>query len=628
MQSTSHMLHFHSTTANATGCKINLKISIKSVDIAPKTTITIDRSANIINTESICSHIRNYSQNRVCKIKLTTPKNYLNVTTHLDFLGQSAPRCHQFAVSVFDHGQTVTFFNYTTDEDNTFLYKSNQQLPSVTFNEHNIPLTEHSNPIFLRHETCEPRSQRYVSTTNTVILAVFLDTSYVDWKDINLQVVAHETTCQAFTQFPLQHRFRKRLVESNTVVSDPLVSLDDIDIDFDMFASRMLSASDDTSLMYGIGIYLRKAQVTYLAHTHEDGEFLVVVRKQRAHCFVYQYIHDIYYNNWRDRTDYYISLSIYEEDHNNNKLSSGLISLYFYRSPIYIWRDNTADQHENISDILIHLQSNTIHRMRWTHFKLHRQYLIEATCFSQTEQCENFSAWYGNTTKTQIPWNNIPSHDIKTMLYCYKHGSVHLTGCKNNRTYVHLMTGNTVNCLKIFIAPKVDIHYWFIIPLNNRVILMSYNNQCIPTLYSDKVWFTKIYPDVTTLSWDVLPNIEIGYFGNPLFESPLIIDINRTMHSVKAKQLCSVDVEVSSAASISMYDRWNLVDDTYIIMNATGPMSWNQAEEACHDLGLEMIELSNDASEKIFLSVLLEKKIMSLPVAIFMAPTITKVSPS
>ena len=630
MKSQTHMLrvHFRSRTTEMKNC--NITVHIVSNDIAPMVTVEVTNHSIIIESEGECHPYmmnKNASDSRLCILRLTALDWYLNVTMNLNFAGQSAPRCHAFAASVFDEGQTMRFFEFNNDKR---LYDFGKA-EIVKFEGDEIPLTNHKNPVFLRHELCQSRSIRYVSTTNTVLLVVYLDSSAVSWSDVNLHLFVTKTKCQAFTQFPLSHNFKKQLVENNTYSEVPLFRIGDVDTDIYHYAA--LALTKPHADIYGIAIYLRNSQVTYYKGKI-GSEFSVIVRKNIQYCFIYQYIHDIYYNNWLNNLSYYISLTIVDSHNIHTKFTSSVIPVYLSRT--HTWLDNRSKEFRYpvwtlVQNAFQYLKNNIKHNRHWYGLRIYqKQFFIELTCPTQFQQCLDIAGWY-NVSSRVILWHDVSFVNLTMIRKCYTFGSIVTNMCDTADpaygVYMKPILAHNLECEMFSVTPISNIHYWFVTPLYNRVILISYVNSCMSIPYTDKVTVTRLFPIPTTLTWQGLPNIEIGHSGNPLIAAPTIINIHRTMSPFeKYKHINSIQIDISSPPSLSMASKWILRNNSYTIIKSSGKLSWKEAEHSCRSQNLDIYDTLADAEEKIIVWLLLERRIMTIPIAIFTGPTLSTVS--
>ena len=623
MESTAHIMRLHFHISTILGCGYSLSVRCLSIDIVNVKTIPIINFSHSIDSESECVSIMRKPFDRICILRLTTVDWYLNVTMQLNFSGQSAPRCNTFAASVFDQGETLSFFEY---QEIPSFYKVDKAL-FVQYEGDAIPLTDHSNPLFLRDELCESRTIRYVSTTHAVLLVVYLDAHNVRWDDIQLQVMACQTRCQAFTQFPLEDQYRNRVIENNTVTEELLFQLDNMEHTFNHVASLVLAITEDVRVIYGIGFYLRNAQVTY--YRRPGAEFFqLVILKHPSSCFVYQYIHDIYYNNWLMRPDYYINLMISEKLGIHGTLASSFIHLHIYRSEI--WLDDKTENYKFSKKYrkLAKLENNAHHIQRWTDLKLYgHDFLVELICFPQGEECHNVSSWYKKSSVV-IPWHHLDLKTVKQLTYCFQHGSVLIEKCMKSmegNMYLNLLLDHVIMCLTFSFTSPPRIHYWFAILLHNRALVMSYTNQCIPISYSDQVSITRVIPAPTTISWDQLPDIEIGHSGNPLFESPVIINIYRTLLSVKHVSLCTVNTELSATPMLSLTKVFTPRQNVFRTLDTTGLLSWAGASALCNKQSLGVVEPASDVEERLIIAMLLRNQPISIPIPIFIGPRVSQV---
>ena len=616
LTSTAHIMRIH-LVLKKSSCRIRLVTHYISVDIDPIKTLYVDSSL-VVKIESECSNsMKNIGYNSLCLIRLATLRGYLSTTMNLNYYGQSAPRCHSFAVSVFDQAKTLKFFDYPKANGADFLRKR----PIVKFEEgQEIPLTVHANPLFLREEVCQTREVRYVSTTNSVILIVYINHLHINSTNFNITVTTRQTDCQAFTQFPLEFGFVKRLIENDTYSVEPTLQLANFD---HSFIHYVVLALGNYHHIFGVGVYLRNAQVTYYKEYNDLDIFVVVVRKVRDRCFVYQYIHDIYYNTWRNKPKYYISLTI----------TSGVRYPSEIRSinalPIYVhvtdkWLDNKTDDFNNSntgirSNIFLHLQNRVTHTRLWSSIVIKKhQCMVELTYSSLSDdRCSNISNWYTDLNKNKL-WHHLPAKTIEFMYSCYRFGTS-LINCVDPSiaTYVDSMREHTLNCMNFLITPVSFLHYWLIVPYNNRALLMSYTKGCSLVDVSDMVTVSREIPSILALQWGKLPNIEIGYFGNPMYQTALILQIQRTLVSVKYSYLCSIIVNVSTTVSktIKTYDEE--LNDKYVLMPSNVPLSWTEAEKICHGKEFAMFEPNNIHEEKYVLASVLKKVPSNIPIPIF-----------
>ena len=628
------MVRIHYLDKLASDCRFKLSVHFESVDMEPLRTISVVNSSLLIDIENECSGELRGVKERVCILQLTTDDWYLNVTLQMQYDGQSDPRCHKLAVSVFDLGESLRMTDYP-------LPRTYFQGPDSGYMKEEFPLTDHANPIFLRDEICSTRSVRYVSTTNSVLLIIFLDQTSVSWNDFNLSVVAYKTHCQAFTQFPLQYKFKKRIMESYSYWKKWKISVTEwgqYHKPWDYYGSLNLMMSDNTSGYFGVGLYLRNAQVTY-ATGEKDEVLLVTIRKQSNRCFVYQYIHDIYYNTWLNKSNLYISTSTINNEITPGRLTRSLIT--FHLHILYMWVDNKTLGYrvskENSSDSnMINefsvLKNNAINMHQWERIRIYNHHLLaEFTCFPQAvKQCQRDSS-NNEDSSLYLDWHKLSPNRIERLYVCYKVGILTLSFCLKLLDEITWMNFHSVNCLISLIAPLNTIKYRFILPYNNKAIHLSYVNDCKPTTYVDHIAVTRIVPHAFTITWKTIPSLSIAYFGNPVSESFTIIDIQRTRNPLISKQACTIIINVSA---VSINNRPFRVEQpgvtpldhsTYVIMNTIKPLTWNSANQICKQNALTMFEPHSDLLEKHILASVLVKTSTSIPVAIFSGANLREV---
>ena len=621
VRSSVHMVRIHYLDKLASDCRFKLSVHFESVDMEPLRTISVVNSSLLIDIENECSGELRGVKERVCILQLTTDDWYLNVTLQLQYDGQSDPRCHKLAVSVFDLGESLRMTDYPLAS--VYFQSSNNGYVKEEF-----PLTDHANPIFLRDEICSTRSLRYVSTTNSVLFIIFLDQTSVSWNDFNLSVVAYKTHCQAFSQFPLQYKFKKRIMERNSYWTKWRIQTDKDEFyrPFDYYASLRLELSEDDSVNYGFGLYLRNAQVTY-TNLGTNDPYLVTIRKHSNRCFVYQYIHNIYYNTWLNKSNFYISVSTINNEITVGRLTRSLITFYLHIS--HMWVDNKTlgfrlpkEKPKTVPAFSL-LNNNAINVEQWDKINIYKNHLLaEITCFPQEQNCRNISNNY-ISVPYQLDWHIFLPNKLKMLYHCYRFGTLIFPLCLSVSSEVKWMNIHSVNCLTSLIAPLDTIKYWFTLPYNNKAIHLSYVNDCKPTTYVDHIAVTRIVPHAFTIKWKMLPTLSIAYFGNPVSHSFTIIDIQRTRKPLISKQACAIIINVSAVPINNRYYKTkqqkftSLDHSTYVIMNTTKPLTWNSANLICQQNAFTMFKPHSDLLEKHIVASVLEKTPTNIPVAIF-----------
>ena len=607
-------------------CFVALGAHLESVDVKPMKTLAVHDNPVAVHVVTECLHLMEVTHKKLCIIKLTAAELYLNVTLQLQYNGQSEPRCHQFSVSVFDLGETLRFFDFPKG------YQFYEKPPDVKFEGQEIPLSRHANPLFLRAEVCQQKDLRYVSTSNSVLIVMYF--GFHQMKNLNLTIIARETACQAFTQFPLQRGFRQRLIENHTISEEPIVDMRDMDSsDQDALTIGLRLG---TPIIYGIVLYLKTARITYYQLKSVNDRYNVYIVKKKQCCFVYQYAHNIYYSTWMGAYHKHIRLSIVDDEPSALRLTGHLISLQPHFT--YIWIDNETTEYgfsatEKLDYTLITFQNNVNYTLQLTEVGIHRkQYLFDLICFMQSDQCRdiiNLNLSYPIT----LPWRHLARYKVELLYKCYQEERYHRSLCmkENLSELARSMVSHTISCLDFVLRPIRNVFYWFSVPYHNRVIQMAYSNNCRPLTFNDEISVTKDLPTTVTLTWNRLPSTEIGYFGNPMKNTNLsatILRIRRTLLTNSTGFGCSIQVTIGKTVSHSILNKSNVAwkNNTYMKVPPMGSLSWNDAERLCKERGLEMFRPFSYAEEKFVVGILLSASVFSIPNMMFYGPTLKMVS--
>ena len=629
VQSSSHILRVHIVTSNSQ-CHYRMTSQFESVEIPPMLTLQVDNKL-IIDGGHECKHLMYGIWSRLCIIRLLTQHQYQNVTVDLQFTGQSDPRCHVFAVSVFDEGASLKLFEYS---------KEFPLADTITkFEGKEIPLTNHADPILLRDESCQTGLKSYVSTTNSILLVVYLEHSYIHWDNLTLKVISKTTSCQAFTQFPLEPGFLMRMIENNSYHVDKMMDVGHFDSRYYYSAGMLLRVAAYTSNhdTYGMGIYLKSVKLTYFKLATSSDIFLVV-QKNTNQCIVYQYIHNIYYNTWLNTPERVIILTVVKDHASVNKMSGNVMTVQFHI--VYALLNNRT------SNSSVKKKSGT-----WEYILAHNQFvnytrfleeftiekktlLFQITMFPGVESCNNITEWYNGVNNNSLMWPAMSSLQYRSIYQCYSYsGAMSYLDCAQSPIveYFHEMLTHTIDCMHFLIDDSFTTLYWLPIPYNNRAIWIIYANFCLPLSTVDEISVTRASTTtVTVLSWMGPPDIEIGYFGNPLIQSPTTVNISRKFLISEAHSMCPIEVTISKYTSTSIYNMqsslfWN--EEDYVLMPQMTNLSWNDANRRCHEQGMEILEPYADTEEKFIVNLILKNNHnINIPLPIFYGPTMRKVN--
>ena len=616
-----------------TRCLYNLTAHFETVDIPPIKTLLIAH-AEILHMERECEQLMKGAWKRMCIIRLMAANRYLNVSWNMRFTGQSNPRCHSHAVSIFDEGETLRFFKYPYEPMTD---------PSVTkYREGGMALTKHANPIFLRDEACRTMRNNYISTTNAVLLVIYIDPYYFNWRDLDVTIAVQLTDCQAFTQFPLEQGFLMQMVEQNSSNIDTVFqhgrTLNIMSGHY--YAAMLLRFASHAQKRYnasGMGVYLKNIRITYHNVDRADA-FHVVFHKKQERCVVYQYVHNIYYNTWSNTPDNYIQLSVVADDDNVGKVRYSDI-IKFQIEIVHTWFHNITRQHllstsriqaENASEFLLLHRANVNYSNSLSDLKIPKgKVLFNVIMFSTADMCNgNISAWYNSITNGSIVWLDLAALPHRTLSKCYQHASLQCSGA-DVADPTAIMILHTIDCLHFVVDIISTTHYWLVIPYNNRDILIASNTSCLPVFSEVEISLTRTGTNVTTLSWRRPPNMKIGYFGNPQQISVTIVNISRKIRVYKTEPQCQIQLKTSKTEKKNIYnDRlmfWK--EDYYELMPSLSNLSWNDAAGICRKLGWSLFEPHTVTEEMTVVNrYLLKNSDADIPLPMFYGAPVIKVS--
>ena len=617
-----------------TRCLYNLTAQFETVDIPPIKTLLIAH-AEILHMERECEQLIKGAWKRLCIIRLMAANRYLNVSWNMRFTGQSNPRCHSHAVSIFDKGETLRLFNYPQEHIST-------DPKAIIFQEGGMALTKHVNPIFLRDESCRTIGSNYISTTNAVLFVIYIDPYYVNWRDLDVTIAVQLTDCQAFTQFPLEQGFLMRMIEQNSSNIDPVFQPGRT---FNILSGhyyaawllRTASIEKDRYKASGMGVYLKNIKITYHNVDRTDA-FHVVFHKKQERCVMYQYVHNIYYNTWSNTPDNYIQLSVVADDDNVGKVRYSDI-IKFQVAIVHTWFHNISSQHllpnlriqeTNASKFILLHRPNVNYSNSLSDLEIHKgKVLFNVMMFSTADMCNgNISAWYNSITNGSIVWLDLAALPHSTLAKCYQHAQLQCSGA-DVADPTAIMILHTIDCLHFVIDIISTTHYWLVIPYSNRDILIASNTSCLPVFSEVEISLTRTGTNVTTLLWRRPPNMKIGYFGNPHQISVTIVNISRKIQVFKTEPQCQIQLKTSKTEKKNIYNNrlmfWK--KEYYELMPSLSNFSWNDAAGICRKLGWSLFEPHTVAEEMTVVNqYLIKNSNADIPLPMFYGAPVMTVS--